>query len=109
MPGDVAEGILRAGETYDGPALVNLSSGSDTSIREVVDILVEIIGFRGRIVWNQSRPDGQSRRLFDISKAERELEFRARTSLEEGLRLSVDWYRGNREKARNVVAIQLAS
>lgn len=107
--GDVAEGILRAGETYDGPALVNLSSGSDTSIREVVDILIGIVGFRGRIVWNQSRPDGQSRRLFDVSKAERELEFRARTSLGEGLRLSVDWYRANRERARNAVPIQLAS
>jgi GDP-L-fucose synthase len=101
--GDVADGILRAGESYKGSALVNLSSGRESSIREVVDALAEISGFRGQIVWNQSRPDGQSRRLFDISKAERELGFRARTTLLDGLRLTVDWYRAHREQARNMV------
>jgi GDP-L-fucose synthase len=104
--GDVAEGILRAGEVYDGAALVNLSSGSETSIREVVETLVEITDFRGKIVWNQSRPEGQSRRLFDVSKAERELGFRAHTSLTEGLRLTVDWYRAHRAEARNAMAIR---
>lgn len=101
--GDVADGILRAGESYKSSALVNLSSGTESSIREVVDTLAEITGFRGQIAWNQSRPDGQSRRLFDISKAERELGFRARTTLLDGLRLTVDWYRAHREQARNVV------
>jgi GDP-L-fucose synthase len=104
--GDVADGILLAGEIYDAPALVNLASGTESSIREVVDALAEITGFRGRIVWNQNRPDGQSRRLFDISKAERELGFRPRTSLVEGLRLTVHWYRVNREHARNLVETQ---
>ncbi|HEV2386397.1 MAG TPA: NAD-dependent epimerase/dehydratase family protein [Candidatus Acidoferrales bacterium] len=103
--GDVAEGILRAGEVYDSSALVNLSSGAETSIRQVVDALVEITGFRGRIAWNASQPDGQLRRLFDVSKAERELGFRARTSLVEGLRLTVDWYRIHRAEARNDAAI----
>jgi GDP-L-fucose synthase len=99
--GDVAEGILRAAEVYDAPALVNLSSGKESTICEVVDTLAEITGFRGRIVWDPSRPDGQSRRLFDISKAERELGFRTRTLLAEGLRLTVDWYRAHRAEARN--------
>jgi GDP-L-fucose synthase len=94
--GDVAEGILLAAETYNSSNLVNLSSGKETSIRQVV---------RGKIDWNQSRPDGQSRRLFDISKAQHELGFRARTSLAEGLRLTTEWYRTHREKARNAMAI----
>jgi GDP-L-fucose synthase len=106
--GDVAEGILRAAEVYDHSTLVNLSSGRETSIRQVVESLAEITGFRGRIAWNQSRPDGQSRRLFDISKAERELGFRPGTSLAEGLRLTADWYRAHRKAARNGVAIGAA-
>jgi len=106
--GDVAEGILRAAEVYDTGTLVNLSSGAEASIRQVVDALISITGFRGAIAWNQSRPDGQIRRLFDVSKAERELGFRARTSLERGLRLTADWYRQHRSNARNAVAIASA-
>jgi len=106
--GDVAKGILRAAETYDRPALVNLSSGRESSICEVVNALAEITGFRGQIVWNQSRPDGQSRRLFDVSKAERELGFLAHTTLLAGLRLTVDWYRAYRDQARNAVTVTSA-
>lgn len=106
--GDVADGILRAAEVYDKSTLVNLSSGNETSIRQVVDALVQITGFQGRITWNQTRPDGQSRRLFDISKARRELGFQPKTSLVEGLRLTTDWYRTHRAQARNAVAIGAA-
>jgi GDP-L-fucose synthase len=102
--GDVADGILRAAEVYDGPALANLSSGNESSIREVAEALVSLTGFRGRIVWNQSRPDGQSRRVFDVSKAKKELGFQARTTLAAGLRLTVDWYRAHRATARNTAA-----
>ncbi|MBM4431814.1 MAG: GDP-L-fucose synthase [Chloroflexi bacterium] len=101
--GDVAEGILRAAEAYDRPELVNLSSGNETSIREVVETLVEITGFNGEMVWDRSRPDGQARRVFNVSKALRELGFEAGTSLREGLRLTADWYRANRNRARVVV------
>ena len=102
--GDVAEGILRAGEVYDEPALVNLSSGVEHSIREVVDTLAEITGFQGEIAWDTSRPDGQARRLFDVSKAEQEMGFACRTSLADGLRRTVDWYTEHRHEARNVMA-----
>lgn len=101
--GDVARGMLRAAEVYDEPQLVNLSAGRETSVREVVELLTEITGFRGEVVWDTSRPDGQRRRLFDISKAERELDFRCETPLREGLRLTVDWYREHRDEARNVM------
>jgi GDP-L-fucose synthase len=99
--GDVAEGILRAAEVYEWPGIVNLSAGKETSIADVVHSLADITGFAGKIVWDSSRPDGQSRRLFDVSKARRELDWHARTSLREGLAKTVAWYRANRKTARN--------
>jgi GDP-L-fucose synthase len=100
--GDVAEGILRAAEVYDRPGIVNLSAGRETSIADVVHALADLTQFRGQIVWDSSRPDGQSRRLFDVSKARRELDWEARTSLRDGLAKTVAWYRANRKTARNV-------
>jgi len=97
--GDVAEGILRAAEVYDQPELVNLSSGRDTSIREIVEMLAEITGFTGEIIWDTSRPDGQARRLFDVSKARKDLGFEARTGLREGLERTVEWYRIERARS----------
>ena len=102
--GDVAEGILAAGEHYTEPALVNLSSGTEHSVREVVTLLTEITGFQGEVAWNTERPDGQARRLFDMSKAREDMGFSCRTSLRDGLQKTVDWYRANRSEARNVVA-----
>lgn len=102
--GDVAAGILRACEHYDQPALVNLSSGTEHSVREVVALLTELTGFRGRVSWNTERPDGQARRLFDVSRARDELGFECTTSLRAGLERTIDWYRANRREARNVVA-----
>jgi GDP-L-fucose synthase len=96
--GDVAEGILRAAEVYDRPELVNLSSGKETSIREVVETLAEITGFDGEIVWDTSRPDGQPRRVFDISKAQRDLGFEAKMSMREGLQRTVQWYQAYRAR-----------
>ncbi len=103
--GDVAEGILRAAEVYDRAELVNLSTGTDTSIREVVETLKQITGFSGEIVWDTSRPDGQAERRFDVSKVTRDLNWRPRTSLRTGLQLTVDWYRANRKAARNEVRL----
>lgn len=100
--GDVADGILRAAEVYAQSELVNLSSGTDTSIREVVELLVDMTGFAGKLVWDTARPDGQAERRFDVSKAQRDLHWTARTSLREGLQRTVDWYRANRRTARNV-------
>jgi len=102
--GDVAAGILRAAEVYDEPALVNLSAGREHSVREVVALLTELTGFEGEIAWDASRPDGQARRMFDVSKAREEMGFECTTGLREGLRKTVDWYRANRSEARNVMA-----
>ena len=97
--------ILRAVEVYGEPQLVNLSSGREHSIREVVELLTEITGFGGRIQWDAAKPEGQARRVLDMTKARRELGFEARTSLRDGLRITVDWYRKNRRTARNNVPI----
>jgi GDP-L-fucose synthase len=93
---DVAEAILLALEKYDRPELVNLSSGKETGIRELAELLKDVSGFSGKIVFDSSRPDGQARRLFDVSKARRELGFEAPTTLHDGLRRTVEWYRKNR-------------
>jgi GDP-L-fucose synthase len=98
---DVAEGMILAAEKCQEPVLLNLSSGCEASIREVVEMLVEITGFRGEVAWNTSRPDGQSRRVFDVRRAHDLLGWRASTSLWEGLRLTVEWYRQHRASARN--------
>lgn len=99
--GDVAEGILKAAEVYDRPRILNLASGRETSIREVVDTLRELTGFAGEIAWKADRPDGQSRRVFDVSRAEDELTWHAVTPLAKGLELTLDWYRANQTLARN--------
>jgi GDP-L-fucose synthase len=99
--GDVAEGMILAAEKCAEPTLINLSSGGETSIRELVETLVDVTGYKGELRWNTSRPDGQSRRMFDVSKAKKELGWHARTSLREGLAKTVDWYRANQASARN--------
>ena len=96
--GDVARGLLLAGELCSEPRLVNLSSGVDTSVREVADALTALTGFRGRVVWDSSKPDGQLRRVFDISRARRELGYESQVDLKEGLRRTVEWYRAHRSQ-----------
>jgi GDP-L-fucose synthase len=96
---DAAEGILLAAEKYDAAPPVNLGSGTEISIRDLAHKIGELIGFKGRFVWDGSRPNGQPRRSLDTSRARREFGFTARTSLDEGLRRTIDWYRQNATEA----------
>ncbi|MEM4655154.1 MAG: GDP-L-fucose synthase [Thermosphaera sp.] len=89
---DAAEGILLATEKYNKPDPVNLGSDFEISIKDLVELIAKLTGFKGRIVWDTSKPDGQPRRRLDVSRAEREFGFRAKTNLEEGLRKTIDWY-----------------
>ncbi|MBI2855202.1 MAG: GDP-L-fucose synthase [Chloroflexi bacterium] len=89
---DAAEGIVLATERYSKPEPVNLGSGSDVSIKELVQVIARLTGFKGKITWDASKPDGQPKRLFDISRAEKEFGFKARTSLEDGLKATLEWY-----------------
>lgn len=90
---DCAEGILLATEHYDKPEPVNLGTGSEISIRDLVTIIMRLTGFEGEVVWEAGQPDGQPRRCLDTRRAELEFGFRATTPLEEGLRRTVVWYR----------------
>ena len=90
---DCAEAILLAAERYDGPDPVNIGTGSEISIRELAELIAELTGYEGELVWDTSKPNGQPRRRLDTSRAERLFGFRARTSLREGLERTVAWYR----------------
>jgi GDP-L-fucose synthase len=90
---DAAEAIVLAAERYDGAEPVNLGSGMEISIRDLAHVVAKLTGFEGRIVWDTTKPNGQPRRCVDTSRAERWFGFRARTSFEEGLRRTVEWYR----------------
>ena len=92
---DCADGLLLAAERYDGPEPVNLGTGVETSIRELAEIVAEVTGFSGEIVWDSSMPNGQPRRRLDTSRAERLFGFKARTPLREGLEKTVAWYRSS--------------
>ncbi len=90
---DAAEGIILAAERYNKAEPVNLGTGREISIRDLVTMLARLTGFDGEIAWDASRPDGQPRRMLDTTQATREFGFHAQTILEEGLRRTVDWYR----------------
>lgn len=89
---DAAEGIVSATERYDGADPVNLGSGTEVSIRDLAQQIVQLTGFEGRIVWDTAQPNGQPRRCLDVSRAEREFGFRAKTPLADGLRRTISWY-----------------
>lgn len=94
---DVARGLLLTAEHYERAELVNMSTGTETSIGELVNLLAELTGFKGRVKWDASQPDGAMRHCLDPSKAQRELGFQAQTRLREGLEYTVDWFKANRQ------------
>ncbi len=93
---DAAQGIVLATEHYDGPEPVNLGAGFEISIKDLAECIARLTGFKGRLVWNTSLPDGQPRRCLDTTRAERFFGFRARTPFEEGLARTIEWYRSSR-------------
>lgn len=94
---DAAEGIVLAAEKYNKSDPVNLGAGFEISIRDLVNLIVKLTDFKGKVAWDRSKPDGQPRRRLDTSRAEREFGFRARTGLEEGLRKTIVWYRNQKK------------
>ena len=89
---DAAEGLVRGLERYDGDEPVNLGSDQEVTIRELADRISGIVGFEGRIVWDDMKPDGQPRRAVDGSRAADVLGWRPQVRLEEGLRTTADWF-----------------
>ena len=93
---DAAEGILLAAEHYDKSDPVNLGSGVEITIRDLIHLIALLVGFEGEVLWDTSKPDGQPRRCLDVSRAENEFGFAAHTSFEDGLRNTIKWYREHR-------------
>jgi GDP-L-fucose synthase len=89
---DAAEGILLATEHYNGDDPVNLGSGMEISIKDLTELIAELVGYEGEIVWDSTQPDGQPRRSLDTSRAEEQFGFKAKTDFREGLRRTIDWY-----------------
>ena len=90
---DAAEGILLAAGRYNKPDPINLGSGMEISIKDLVHTIARLVGFEGDIRWDTSKPGGQPRRRLDVSRAEHEFGFRANTDFKEGLRHTIEWYR----------------
>lgn len=96
---DAAEGIVQATLNYDKEDPINLGSGSEVLIRDLVEQVRIQVGYSGEIFWQRSQPDGQPRRRLEISKAEQEFGFRAQTDLHTGLRKTLSWYQEARTKS----------
>src|SRR5439155_2940631 len=90
---DCAEGFALAADRYEGADPVNLGTGVETTIRETAQLIAELTGFEGEMVWDTSMPNGQPRRSLDTSRARDLLGFEARTPLREGLERTIAWYR----------------
>ncbi len=90
---DCAEAIVLATEKYDGAEPVNIGAGFEISIQEIAKLIAELTGFRGRIVWDKTKPNGQPRRSLDTSRAVALFDFRAKTDFRQGLLQTIHWYR----------------
>jgi GDP-L-fucose synthase len=90
---DAAEAIALATQKYDKSDPVNIGAGFEISIKELVELIVELTDFQGSIVWDDTKPDGQPRRKLDTTKALKEFGFKAKTSLREGLKKTIEWYK----------------
>jgi GDP-L-fucose synthase len=94
---DAAEGILLAAEKYNGPEPVNLGSGYEISIKDLVELIARLTGYKGSLKWDTTKPNGQPRRALDITRACDSFGFQAKMRFEEGLKNTIEWYRTNRK------------
>lgn len=93
---DAAQGIILATERYNKPEPVNLGSSFEIAISELASLIAEIVGFKGKIVFDANKPDGQPKRKLDTTRAQMEFGFRATTTFKEGLRQTIKWYEKER-------------
>lgn len=95
---DAAEAIVLATEKYNGSEPVNVGAGFEITIKELVEKICNIMNFNGSIRWDSTKPDGQPRRCLDVSRAEKEFGFKAKTNFEDGLKKTIDWYINQNQK-----------
>jgi len=96
---DAARGIALAAERYNKSDPVNIGSGFEISIKELVEKIAYLTGFEGELVWDPTKPNGQPRRALDTNRAREEFDFVATTNFDEGLRKTIDWYLESRNKS----------
>ena len=89
---DAAEAIVAATEKYNKVEPINIGAGFEISIKELVKIIVKLMNFEGKIIWDKTKPNGQPRRMLDTSKAKKEFGFQAKTNFEEGLKKTIEWF-----------------
>ena len=89
---DAARGIVLATEKYNQPGPVNLGAGFEISIKDLVEKIARIMNFKGKIIWDKTKPDGQPRRCLDVSQAKKYFGFTAKTNFDDGLRQTINWY-----------------
>ena len=93
---DAAEGVVLASERYNTSDPVNIGSGIEVSVKDLCHKIAALIGFKGKVLWDTTKPDGQPRRCLDTTKAEIHFGFRAKTSLEDGLGKTIQWFKNNK-------------
>lgn len=94
---DCAEGIVLATERYDDPDPVNIGAGFEIAIRDLAELIAELTGFRGSLTFDRTKPDGQPRRMLDVTRAANRFGFKATTDFRAGLERTIAWYRRHRE------------
>lgn len=94
---DAALGIVMGTQDYDGTEPVNLGTGYEISIKELVELICELMGYEGEIVWETDKPNGQPRRCLDTERACQEFGFTAKVDFKQGLKNTIEWYRQHAE------------
>jgi len=103
---DAARGLVLAAERYNKPDPVNLGSGMEITIKDLVSLIQELTGYSGEIRWNRSKPDGQPKRCLDVSRAREEFGFEAKMPFREGLKMTIAWYEEHRNDAGKLTGIR---
>ena len=86
---------MLATEKYDKSDPVNLGSGKEVIIKDLVNMIKDMVGFEVEVIWDTSKPDGQPKRMLDVTRAKEEFDFKAKTDFEEGLYKTISWYKEN--------------
>jgi GDP-L-fucose synthase len=102
---DACEAIVLATEIYNDGEIMNISSGVQTTIQELVEMIAELTGYRGRVGWDASKPDGQMYKGFDVTRMQEWLGYQCRTTLREGLKKTIDWFEANYANVRLRVGV----
>ena len=100
---DAAEGILTAAEKMDEPVPINLGTGSEITIKNLVELVARLCKFEGELRWDPAKPDGQPRRCLDTNRAKERMDWQAEVGFEEGLKRTIQWFEANRDTVREVV------